>query len=121
MAKRPPRLIAHTFLGVTGHTVGMTCTDGIYVGSRRIDTGDCSGPKSARLVLNNPAVETAVLETARGGILREGLAFDKCDVAVVTKHRRRGPPRSGRYRHARKTGPCEAGDCGRCPSTGARF
>jgi len=77
------RLIAH-ILGVTGHTVGMTCTDGIYVGSRRIDTGDCSGPKSARAVLNNPAVETAVLETARGGILREGLAFDKCDVAVVT-------------------------------------
>lgn len=77
------RLIAHV-LSVTGKTVGMTCTDGIYVGSRRIDAGDCSGPKSARNILLNPAVEAAVLETARGGILREGLAFDRCDVAVVT-------------------------------------
>jgi cyanophycin synthetase len=77
------RLIAH-ILGVSGRTVGLTCTDGIYIGSRRLDTGDCSGPKSARAVLINPAVEAAVLETARGGILREGLAFDQCDVAVVT-------------------------------------
>jgi cyanophycin synthetase len=77
------RLIGH-ILGVTGRTVGLTCTDGIYIGSRRLDTGDCSGPKSARAVLINPAVEAAVLETARGGILREGLAFDQCDVAVVT-------------------------------------
>jgi cyanophycin synthetase len=77
------RLIGH-ILGVTGRTVGLTCTDGIYIGSRRLDNGDCSGPKSARSVLINPAVEAAVLETARGGILREGLAFDQCDVAVVT-------------------------------------
>jgi cyanophycin synthetase len=49
-----------------------------------IDTGDCSGPKSAKNVLHHPDVDAAVLETARGGILREGLAFDKCDVAVVT-------------------------------------
>jgi cyanophycin synthetase len=77
------RLIAH-ILSVTGRTVGLTCTDGIYIGSRRLDNGDCSGPKSARAVLINPAVEAAVLETARGGILREGLAFDRCDVAVVT-------------------------------------
>jgi cyanophycin synthetase len=62
----------------------MTCTDGIYIDSRRIDTGDCAGPKSARAVLMNPNVEAAVFETARGGILREGLAFDRCDVAVVT-------------------------------------
>ena len=62
----------------------MTCTDGIYVGERRIDNGDCSGPKSARCVLMTPTVEAAVFETARGGILREGLAFDYCDVAVVT-------------------------------------
>ena len=62
----------------------MTCTDGIYVGERRIDNGDCSGPKSARSVLMTPTVEAAVFETARGGILREGLAFDYCDVAVVT-------------------------------------
>jgi cyanophycin synthetase len=62
----------------------MTCTDGIYINDRRIDDGDCSGPQSARCVLMNPASEMAVLETARGGILREGLAFDYCDVAVVT-------------------------------------
>ena len=62
----------------------MTCTDGIFVDDRRIDSGDCSGPQSARSVLINPSVDMAVFETARGGILREGLAFDYCDVAVVT-------------------------------------
>jgi cyanophycin synthetase len=77
------RLIAHLVQGAGRH-VGMTCTDGIYVDGRRIETGDCSGPGSALQVLKNPAVEIAVLETARGGILREGLGFDRCDVAVVT-------------------------------------
>ncbi|MDR3632998.1 MAG: cyanophycin synthetase, partial [Isosphaeraceae bacterium] len=77
------RLLAH-IVGQTGKVVGMTCSDGIYVGDRRIDTGDCSGPQSARSVLVNPQVEAAVFETARGGILREGLGFDRCDVAVVT-------------------------------------
>jgi cyanophycin synthetase len=64
--------------------VGMTCTEGIYIDGRRIEAGDCSGPQSARAVLQHPRVEIAVLETARGGILREGLGFDRCDVAVVT-------------------------------------
>jgi cyanophycin synthetase len=68
----------------SGRRVGMTTTDGIYIEGRRIDTDDCSGPKSARAVLANPRVDAAVLETARGGILREGLGFDFCDVAVVT-------------------------------------
>lgn len=77
------RFIAHILRG-TNKCVGFTCTDGITVGDRRIDTGDCSGPKSAKAVLANPKVEMAVLETARGGILREGLGFDRCDVAVVT-------------------------------------
>jgi cyanophycin synthetase len=77
------RCVAHILKGL-GHTVGVTCTDGIYVDGRRIDTGDCSGPKSARTVLAHPLVDAAVLETARGGILREGLGFDQCDVAVVT-------------------------------------
>ena len=77
------RFIAH-MLTLTGRTVGMTCTDGIFIRGRRIDTGDCSGPLSATNVLMNPAVEAAVLETARGGILRAGLGFDRCDVAVVT-------------------------------------
>jgi len=77
------RLIAH-LVASSGKKVGMTCTDGIYVGGRRIDSGDCSGPQSARSVLMNPFVEAAVLETARGGILREGLGFDFCDVGIVT-------------------------------------
>ncbi len=77
------RLIAH-ILARTGRTVGMTCSDGIYVGGRRIEVGDCSGPRSARAILQNPVVDTVVLESARGGILREGLAFDQADVAVVT-------------------------------------
>jgi cyanophycin synthetase len=77
------RLISH-LLTQSGLRVGMTNTDGVYIAGQRIDTGDCSGPKSARNVLQHPDVDAAVLETARGGMLREGLAFDRCDVAVVT-------------------------------------
>ena len=77
------RFIAHILRG-TGKCVGMTCTDGIFVNDRRIESGDCSGPQSARNILINPSVDVAVFETARGGILREGLGFDFCDVAVVT-------------------------------------
>ncbi|MFV0679116.1 cyanophycin synthetase [Ottowia sp.] len=77
------RLAAH-LLKANGLRVGMTNTDGVYVGGRQIDSGDCSGPRSARNVLVHPDVDAAVLETARGGLLREGLAFDLCDVAVVT-------------------------------------
>src|SRR5262249_44892885 len=77
------RLIAH-LLRASGRVVGMTCSDGVSVGGRMIEIGDCSGPRSAVKVLLNPQVEAAVFETARGGILREGLGFDRCDVAVVT-------------------------------------
>jgi cyanophycin synthetase len=77
------RLIAHLLQGA-GRTIGMACTDGLYLDNRRINARDCSGPRSARAVLGNPLVHAAVLETARGGILREGLGFDRCDVAVVT-------------------------------------
>ena len=77
------RLIAHLF-AAQGLRVGMTNTDGVYVNGRQIDSGDCSGPKSARNVLLHPEVDAAVFETARGGILREGLGFDRCQVAVVT-------------------------------------
>ena len=77
------RLISH-ILARNGANVGMTNTDGVYVGRERIDTGDCSGPISARNVLMHPDVDAAVFETARGGILREGLAFDRCKVAVCT-------------------------------------
>jgi len=77
------RLIAH-MLTLTGKRTGMTNSDGVYIAGRRIDTGDCSGPRSARNVLFHPEVDAAVLETARGGILREGLGFDRCNVAVIT-------------------------------------
>jgi cyanophycin synthetase len=77
------RLLAH-LVARSGRCVGMTCTEGIYVGGRLIESGDCSGPLSARTVLNHPKVEAAVCETARGGILRAGLGFDRCDVAIVT-------------------------------------
>ena len=77
------RLIAH-LLTASGLRTGMTNTDGVYIEGRRIDSGDCSGPRSARNVLLHPDVDAAVFETARGGLLREGLAFDKCQVAVVT-------------------------------------
>jgi len=77
------RLTAH-LLATNGLRVGMTNTDGVYVNGRQIDSGDCSGPKSARNVLMHPDVDAAVFETARGGILREGLGFDRCGTAVVT-------------------------------------
>ncbi len=77
------RLIAN-ILECQGMRVGMTSTDGVYIEGQRVDTGDCSGPKSAKKVLLHPDVDAAVFETARGGLLREGLGFDRCDVAVVT-------------------------------------
>lgn len=77
------RLAAH-LIAQTGKRIGMTTTDGVYANGRLIDTGDCSGPRSARNVLGHPDVDAAVLETARGGVLREGLGFDRCDVAVIT-------------------------------------
>ncbi len=77
------RLIAHV-LRSTGKMIGLACTDGLFIGDRRISAHDCSGPNSARDLLRNPAVEMAVLETARGGILREGLGIDYVDAAVVT-------------------------------------
>ena len=77
------RLITH-LIRQQGKKVGFTSTDGIYFENERIDTGDCSGPKSARNILMHPEVDAVVFETARGGILREGLGFDMCDVAVIT-------------------------------------
>src|SRR3990172_7971290 len=77
------RMIAH-ILKLMGRRVGMTTTDGIVIDGRLIKRGDMSGPKSAQMVLQNPSVDTAVFEVARGGILREGLGYDRNDVAVVT-------------------------------------
>ncbi len=77
------RMIAH-ILKLMGRRVGMTTTDGIVIDGRLIRKGDMSGPRSAQMVLQNPSVDTAVFEVARGGILREGLGYDRNDVAVVT-------------------------------------
>jgi cyanophycin synthetase len=76
------RLIAHIFSQVY-EAVGFTTTDGIYIGNHLIEKGDTTGPQSAQMILQDPTVEIAVLETARGGILRSGLAFQQCDVGVV--------------------------------------
>lgn len=77
------RMIAHIFKGM-GRKVGMTSTDGIVIDERLVIKADASGPKSARMVLQNPRVDFAVMEVARGGIIREGLGYDRNDVAVVT-------------------------------------
>ncbi len=77
------RMIGHV-MKLMGRRVGMTTTDGIVVDGRLIRKGDMSGPRSAQMVLQNPSVDTAVFEVARGGILREGLGYDRNDVAVVT-------------------------------------
>lgn len=76
------RLIAHIFKQ-TNKTVGYTTTDGTYIGNFLVEPGDNTGPQSAELILQDPTVEIAVLESARGGILRSGLAFDASDVGVV--------------------------------------
>ncbi|MEC4805372.1 MAG: cyanophycin synthetase [Jaaginema sp. PMC 1079.18] len=76
------RLTAHIFRQ-TGKIVGYTTTDGIYLGEHLVEKGDTTGPQSAQMILKDPTVEIAVLETARGGILRSGIAFDTCDVGVV--------------------------------------
>ncbi|HEY0079684.1 MAG TPA: cyanophycin synthetase [Pyrinomonadaceae bacterium] len=77
------RMLGHA-LSQAGFQVGMTTTDGIYVGGQRIVEGDTTGPHSARTVLCDPSVEVAVLETARGGITRRGLGYDWSDISVIT-------------------------------------
>ncbi len=77
------RLIAH-IVKQMGYKVGFTTTDGVYVQNQLMMRGDCTGPISAEFVLKDPTVDFAVLECARGGILRAGLGFHNCDMAVVT-------------------------------------
>lgn len=77
------RLIAH-IAKMKGHRVGYTTSDGVYIQNRLLMKGDCTGPTSAEFVLKDPTVNFAVLECARGGLLRAGLGFKKCDVAIVT-------------------------------------
>ena len=76
------RLLAH-IVKQTGKTVGYTTTDGTYIGECLVNKGDNTGPQSAQLILQDPTVEVAVLEAARGGILRSGLGFNACDVGIV--------------------------------------
>ena len=77
------RLIAH-MMRLRGFKVGYTTTDGVYIQNRLLMTGDCTGPASAEFVLKDPTVDFAVLESARGGLLRAGLGFKRCDVGIVT-------------------------------------
>jgi cyanophycin synthetase len=77
------RLISH-ILGLNGKNVGMTSTDGIIIGNNSIIEGDYSGPEGAKIVLMDASVDHAVLEVARGGIIRRGLGFEESDVAVIT-------------------------------------
>ncbi|HUF36521.1 MAG TPA: Mur ligase family protein [Gemmatimonadales bacterium] len=77
------RLLA-AMAAATGRVAGLTSTDAVRVGGRQVDTGDYSGPEGARLLLRQPEVEVAVLETARGGLLRRGLAVGRADAGVVT-------------------------------------
>lgn len=77
------RLTAHICRSA-GHKVGFTTSDGVYIQNQLMMVGDCTGPRSAEFVLKDPTVDFAVLECARGGILKNGLAFKKCNIAVVT-------------------------------------
>ena len=77
------RLLAHIIKN-NGYKVGFTTSDGIYIQNHMLEKGDTTGPISAEYILKDPTVEFAVLETARGGILRSGLGFSRCDIAVIT-------------------------------------
>ncbi len=77
------RLIAH-MVRMKGYKVGYTTSDGVYIQNRILMTGDCTGPASAEFVLKDPTVNFAVLESARGGLLRAGLGFKQCDIGIVT-------------------------------------
>ena len=80
------RLLAHIVKN-NGYKVGFTTSDGIYIQNHMLEKGDTTGPISAEYILKDPTVEFAVLETARGGILRSGLGFNRCDIALITNIR----------------------------------
>jgi cyanophycin synthetase len=77
------RLTAH-ICKTAGYKVGFTTSDGVYIQNQLMMKGDCTGPRSAEFVLKDPTIDFAVLESARGGILKSGLAFSNCDIAIVT-------------------------------------
>ncbi|MBT9556987.1 MAG: cyanophycin synthetase [Myxococcales bacterium] len=76
------RMLAH-ILKMKGHTVGLCTTDGVYIDGERTVAGDMTGPQSAKMVLRDPSVDVAVLETARGGLLRAGMGYRSCNVGAV--------------------------------------
>ena len=75
------RMLAHIYK-LAGHTVGLSTTDGVYIDGQRTVEGDMTGPVAARIVLRDPSVDVAVLETARGGMLRAGMGYKRCDVGA---------------------------------------
>ncbi len=75
------RMLAH-ILKMSGRTVGFTSTDGVYIDGNLSVPGDMTGPVSAHMILRDPSVDAAVMETARGGMLRSGLGFESCNVAA---------------------------------------
>ena len=77
------RLVAHIAKSA-GYKVGYTTSDGVYIQNQMLMKGDCTGPVSSTFVLRDPTVDFAVLECARGGILKSGLAFQHCDIAIIT-------------------------------------
>jgi cyanophycin synthetase len=77
------RMVAHA-LQLARHRVGLTTTDGVWIGGAQVAAGDMTGPRSAQVVLSDPSVDAAVLETARGGIVRSGLGYDWSDVGIMT-------------------------------------
>jgi cyanophycin synthetase len=77
------RLMAHLVKSM-GYKVGFTTSDGVYIQNQMMMKGDCTGPVSAEFVLKDPTVDFAVLECARGGIVRAGLGFHRCDIGIVT-------------------------------------
>src|SRR4051794_4969605 len=92
------RLIAHLFRA-TGRTVGFTTTDGVYLQNRMVVQGDMTGPMAANVVLSNPTIDVAVLETARGGPLRSGPGFQECDGGIVLNVSAHPPGLAGGTNH----------------------
>jgi cyanophycin synthetase len=91
------RMLAH-ILKMTGFTVGMTSTDGVYIDGKLTVPGDMTGPTSAHMILRDPSVDAAVMETARGGMIRSGLGYRRCNVAACLECLR-GSPGFARHRH----------------------
>lgn len=76
------RMVAHIHK-LSGNTVGLATTDGVYIDGNLTVKGDLTGPRAAQMILRDPTIDAAVLETARGGLLRSGMGFERCDVGAV--------------------------------------